>query len=105
MNPTKQNPRAAAIAAGPLATLRHHVSGAIARGEGVAIVQRPAFYELNLSNCDGLNATVHVWSDGTHELVKGTRYAMRKLIPLFRDEEAPGFVRQWIYDRLNPRKA
>lgn len=83
----------------PLEALRWHVSGAIARGEGEAIVNKPAFYEVNLSNCDGLNATLHIYSDGTHSLVKGSRYAMRKLIPLFRDEEAPGFVKQWFYDR------
>lgn len=82
-----------------LSALRHHISGAIARGEAAPIVAKLSFYEVNLSNCDGLNATVHVWSDGSHELVKGSRYALRKLLPLFHDDEAPSFVRQWIYDR------
>ncbi len=57
------------------------------------------FYEVNLSDCDGANADLHVWSDGRVDLVKGTRGVMRRLLGLFRDDDAP----QWVIDTLARR--
>ncbi len=62
------------------------------------------FYEVILSDCEGLNCTLHVWSNGAVDRVKGTAYAQRKLLPLFHDPEAPTFVTETI-NRLQPTHA
>lgn len=58
------------------------------------------FYEVNLSDCDGANAELHVWSDGHVELVKGTRGVLRRLLGFYREPDAPAWVAQTLAKRF-----
>lgn len=50
------------------------------------------FYEVVLSDCDGGNAVLHVWESGRVDTVKGSPSVVRRLLPLYRDPEAPEWV-------------
>ncbi len=50
------------------------------------------FYEVILDDCDGLRAILHVWKSGRVHRHSGTPYAVKKLLPLWHDEEAPAWV-------------
>ena len=58
------------------------------------------FYEVNLSDCDYRNQTVHVHPDGTHTFPDSVnrakeRQKMGRLIQCFHDPEAPEYVQNW----------
>ena len=81
----------------PLQVLRHHVTGAIERGEGTAIVAQ-TFYEVTLF--DGEESfDIHVFYDGTWKCAdnkynKFTRSRARRWIRkgYYWDDDAPGWV-------------
>ena len=65
------------------------------------------FYEVVLDDCDGLKATLHVWSDGRIDRVHGNSYAVRTLLPHWSDDEAPAWVREKLrvrYPVYGPRE-
>lgn len=53
------------------------------------------FYEVNLSDCDGRNATVHVWSDGKIEWINGQK-AWRRLLKFYNEPNAPKWVARFL---------
>jgi hypothetical protein len=60
------------------------------------------FYEVNLDNCDGAFADVHVFEDGSHTVTRASnaRKRFRHLLWTFRDDEAPSFVHDWLKAQL-----
>ena len=58
------------------------------------------FYELTLSDCDGANATAHVWTDGRIDRVAGSVGVFRRLVRLrMWDSDAPGWVIKALIQR------
>lgn len=60
--------------------------------------EQPVFYEVNLSDCDGSKATLHIWSDGRVDRYGATNSKVNRLAWLSReserDPEMPEFARE-----------
>ncbi len=53
------------------------------------------FYEVNLSNCDGANATIHIFDDGTIDR-KGNYHAkVKRLAKLCMESENDPEMPEW----------
>lgn len=54
------------------------------------------FYEVNLSDCDGSNATLHIWSDGRIEYIsKASRTKINRLAKLCKESENDLEMPEW----------
>ena len=54
-----------------------------------------SFYEINLSNCDGYNATIHVFEDGKVDRRGNSYNKVKRLAKLCKESEHDKEMPEW----------
>lgn len=58
------------------------------------------FYEVNLSNCDGLNATIYIFENGKIDWRGNYHAKVKRLAKLCKESENDSDMPEWAKTRL-----